>query len=297
MRSALFLLVWLSATPAERLVVVNERESLAQVAERTLGDPKGASELRALNQLTSDAVAPGTKLKLPPEEDRARALSALETARSAVAQADRQATRREEASAKLREAEAHFQSADYQSAAKAADNAWALLSPGTGQPSSFQVKVSEGGDTTVSVQSGPPVRVNAESVTRPVSPGETVRVEKGQPPPPPAPPLEVPQLRSPSEGQKLKFTPIKGQLGPVTLAWRPVPGAKQYEVEVHPVQGPPLRQTVPATQWQLPALPAGRYRWTVRALGESQKSDASAERLFELIEDRVKLQVGEPSWK
>lgn len=297
MRGALFLLVWLTATPPERQVVVNERESLAQVAERTLGDAKGASELKALNRLSSDSVPAGTTLKLPPEQDRARALSALESARNAVAQADRNSTKREEASAKLREAEAHFQSADYQSAAQAADSAWQLLSPGVGKPSSFQVKVSEDGATTVAVHSGPPVRVSAESVTRQVPPGQTMRVEKGQPPPPPVPPLETPQLRTPSEGQKLKFIPVKGQLGPVTLTWRAVAGAKQYEVEVLPAQGEPLRQIVPATQWQLPALPAGRYRWTVRALGENQKSDASAERLFELVEDRVKLQVGEPSWK
>jgi hypothetical protein len=297
MRSALFLLFWLTSTPTEREVVVNERESLAQVAERTLGDPKGASELRALNGLSSDAVPAGTTLKLPPEAERARALSALESARNAVAQADRHATKREEASVKLREAEAHFQVADYVSAAKAADSAWTLLSPGAGTPSSFAVKVGDDGATTVSVRTGPPVRVEAENVTQPVNPGETVRVEKGNPPPVPEKPLEPPSLRAPSEGQKLKFIPVKGQLGPVKLSWNAVAGAKQYEVEVLPAQGEPLRNTVATTQWQLPPLPAGRYRWVVRAVSESQKSDASAERLFELVEDRVMLQVGEPDWK
>jgi LysM repeat protein len=297
MRSALFLLILLGATPSERVVVVNERESLAQVAQRTLGDPRGASELKALNGLTSDAVPPGTRLKLPPEADRAKALSALETARNAMTQVDHTASRREEASAKLREAETHFQAANYLSAAEAADEAWQLLSPGADHPSSFQVKVAEDGTTTVAVHSGPPVRVKAENETRPVNPGETVRVEKGRPPPPAEAALEPPSLRTPGSGMLFKFKPVQGQLGPVTLTWSAVAGARQYEVEVLPAEGEPLRQIVNTPRLQLPLLPAGRYRWTVRALSGSQKSNASAERHFELAEDRVKLQVGEPTWK
>jgi hypothetical protein len=297
MRTALFLLLSLAATPSEREVVVNDHETLAQVAQRTLGDPKGASELRALNGLTSDAVPAGTTLKLPPEADRSRAMSALAAARNAVAQADRNAARREEASAKLKEAETHFQSADYLSAAKAADSAWALLSPGAGQPSTFRVKVDEGGDTTVSVQTGPPVRVRSENKTQPVSSGQTTKVTKGQPPPPAERILESPQPRTPNDGSRFKFVPVKGQLGPVTLSWSAVTGAKEYVVEVQPSEGSPLRRTVSATQWQLPPLPAGRYRWTVRALSENQQSNASAEHLFELAVDEVKLQVGKPTWK
>jgi hypothetical protein len=214
-----------------------------------------------------------------------------------VAQADRNAARREEASAKLKEAEAHFQAAHYESAAKAADSAWALLSPGAGQPSVFQVKVDDAGDTTVSVKSGPPVRVRAENKTQPVTTGQTVRVPKGQPPPAPEAVLTAPQPRAPNDGSRFKFVPVNGQLGPVTLTWNAVTGAKGYEVEVLPAEGEPLRRTLNTTQWQLPLLKAGRYRWTVRALTESQKSNASAERLFELTEDRVTLEVGKSSWK
>ena len=297
MRGALFLLLCLTSTPPERQVVVQQRESLAQIAQRELGDVKGASELKALNNLTSDTVPPGTTLKLPPEAERARALKSLESARNAVAQADRHATKREEASVKLREAEAHFQAADYVSSAQAADNAWTLLSPSAGTPSTFQVKVGEDGNTTVSVRTGPAVRVSAENVTQPVNPGESVSVEKGKPPPVPEKPLEPPSPRAPLAGQKLRFTPVRGQLGPVRLTWYPVSGAKKYEVEVQPARGEPLRTTVATTQWQLPPLPSGRYRWVVRALGESQKSDASAERFFELIEDKVTLQVGGTDWK
>lgn len=297
MRGALLLLVWLAGTTPERQVVVKERESLAQIAQRELGDAKGVSELKALNNLTSDTVPAGTTLKLPPEAERARALKSLESARNAVAQADRQATQREEASVKLREAEAHFQAADYVSSATAADSAWALLAPGEGAPSSFQVKVDKEGQTTVAVRTGPSVRVSAENVTQPVNPGETVRVEKGKPPALPEKPLEPPALRSPLAGQKLRLTPVKGKLGPVRLSWQAVTGARQYEVEVVPHQGLPLRTTLTTTQWQLPPLPAGRYRWVVRAVNESQKSDASTERIFELIEDRLMLRVGDTDWK
>jgi LysM domain-containing protein len=297
MRSALFLLAWLAATPPEREVVVKENESLAQIAERTLGDPKGASELKALNRLTSDAVPAGTTLKLPSLEDRSRVKSALEAAHNAVAQADRNAARREEASAKLREAEAQFQAAEYVAAAKTIDSAWALLSPGAGQPSTFSVNVEESGDTTVSVQSGPPVRVRAEDKTQPVNAGQIVRVQKGKPPPAPEAVLTAPQPRTPTDKSRFKFPPVNGQLGPVTLTWSAVAGAKGYEVEVLPPQGEPLRRTLTATQWQLPMLPAGSYRWTVRAVGESHKSNASAERLFELTEDKVKIEVGKTDWK
>jgi LysM repeat protein len=299
MRSALFLLVWLTATPADREVVVKERESLSQVAERALGDSKAASELKALNGLTSDTVPAGTTLKLPPAEDRSRALSALAAARTAVAQADRNAARREEASAKLLEAENQFQAADYVAAAKTADSAWSLLSPGAGQPSTFRVKVEDSGDTTVSVQTGPPVRVRAEDKTQPVNAGEVVRISKGQAPPTPEVLLVAPQPRTPADRARFKFPPVKGQLGlgQVTLTWNPVPGAKGYEVEVLNPEDQPLRNTVTTAQWKLPMLPAGRYRWTVRALSDSQKSNASTERLFEITEDKVALEVGKSDWK
>ncbi|MDC0709523.1 LysM peptidoglycan-binding domain-containing protein [Stigmatella sp. ncwal1] len=301
MRNALLLVAYLSATPSTTEVVVGERESLAQIAERLLGDPKGASELMALNGLTSDAVPPGTVLKLPPEADRTKALGALAAARQAVAQTSSEPTRREEASAKLQEAEAHFQAAHYLSAAQAADGASRLLSP---QPvashSTFQVSVDAEGATTVSVHTGPPVRVTAEEVTRPVNPGEVVRVEKGQPPPVPRRPMAAPALRKPEEGARIKLVPARGKLGPVTLSWTAVQGATGYGVEVLSAQGEPVHQkTVAAPQQllELPPLPAGRYRWTVRALGEGQKPATSSERLFELVEDAVKLRVGSPAWK
>ncbi|ADO73957.1 LysM peptidoglycan-binding domain-containing protein [Stigmatella aurantiaca] len=300
MRNAFLLVAYLSATPTPTEVVVGERESLAQLAERLLGDPKGASELKALNGLTSDAVPPGTVLKLPPEADRTQALNALTAARLALAQTDSEPPRREEASAKLREAETHFQTAHYLAAAQAADGASRLLSQTVASRSTFQVSVDAEGATTVSVHTGPPVRVTAEDVTQPVSPGERVRVEKGQPPPTPRRPLLAPALRKPDEGSRIKLVPMRGKLGPVTLSWTAVQGATGYGVEVLSPEGALVHQsTVAATQQllELPPLPAGRYRWTVRALSEGQKPAASSERLFELVEDAVKLQVGSPAWK
>jgi hypothetical protein len=230
-------------------------------------------------------------------EDRSRVMRALEAARDAVAQADRNAARREEASAKLREAEAQFQAADYVSAAKTVDSAWAVLSPGAAQPSTFRVKVEESGDTTVSVQTGPPVRVRSEDKTQPVNAGQVVRVPKGEPPPVPEAVLNPPKPLLPADKHRFKFAPVKGLLGPVTLKWSALPGAKGYEVEVLPPQGEPLRHTLSATQLELKPLPAGRYRWTVRAQGESHKSNASTERSFDLIEDKVALGVGKPIWE
>jgi LysM repeat protein len=295
MKAAIVLLSFLlQATPIE--VVVREGESLPAVAARSLGDARGASELKALNGLTSDSVPAGTTLKLP-GPDRSLALSALVAARNAVAQADSKAARREEAAAKLKEAEDHFQSANYKEAARAADGAWQLVSASASQPSAFAVEVGERGDTTVTVRSGKPVRVEAEGVTRQVYAGESVRVEKGQPPPSPASPPVAPLPSSPADGKKFTFQPHKGLLGPVTLAWKPVEGVQHYEVEVHKPAGDPLLLRVTTAQATLPTLPAGRYRWTVRALGVDAKSEASATRHFELIDGSLRLDVKSSQWK
>ena len=69
------------------------------------------------------------------------------------------------------------------------------------------MKVDEGGDTTVSVQTGPPVRVRAENKTQPVSLGQTVKVAKGQPPPAPELILSAPQPRTPNDGSRFSSCP------------------------------------------------------------------------------------------
>jgi hypothetical protein len=232
--------------------------------------------------------------------DRARAQSVLETARNAVKQADAKAARREEAAAKLKEAEAHFQSARYEEAAQAADGAWKLLSTSAApQPTHFTVAVDDEGSTTVTSHSGQPVRVEGQGVTKSVSPNESMRVDKGQPPPEPRPLLGVPLPTQPSNKLKLTVQPAKGGLGPITLAWKAVEGATGYEVELVPVRGEKRVLTANAAQLKV-ALPAGAYRWSVRALAREARSEASPEHGFEVAEapaKSIKLEVQPSKWK
>ena len=290
------LLAFLMLAPTE--AVVRDGESLAEVALRTLGDRGGASELKALNGLKDNAVAPGTKLKLP-GPNRELAQRSLTTARNALAQADTKAARREEATAKLKEAETFFQSARYEEAAQAADGAWKLVAVAAQQPTAFTVNVNDKGITTVESRSGQPVRVEAEGVTRPVYPGESVRVEKGQPPPIPRAPLAVPQPTSPADKLKLTVQPAKSGPSPITLAWKPVEGAEGYEVELIPARGEKRTLQANANQLRVP-LSAGAYRWSVRAVTREARSEASAEQGFEVAEAPAKpinLQVQPSKWK
>ena len=179
MRPVLLALVCL-ATPSARETVVQPNETLADVALRTLGAASAASELRAINHLDSDVVVAGTQLLLPgPERDLA--LSALASAKSAVRQAKAGAARNE-ASERTAEAERLLSAGRYAEAAAEADSAWKLLSQRVEDPSRFAVQVAPDGTTRVHVDSGIPVRVEAEGRTRAVSAGETVLVHKGEPP-------------------------------------------------------------------------------------------------------------------
>jgi len=298
MKAALLLLTWLGATPPDT-VVVGSDESLRQVAERTIGDPRAAEELQALNGLSSDTVAAGTRLKVPGHE-RALALKALETARTLLASA-RDANVPPEASARLQDAEAHFRGARYAQAAAAANAAGKLVAAARApQSSAFSVEVGDGDSTTVTVKQGPPVRVEAEGVTQPVARGESIRVEKGRPPPAPPPPLVAPSPGQPTDAARLKRrADADGHLGPVKLTWAAVPGAERYEVEVarEQEQRAVFTQTVTTLEAKLPVLPAGRYRWTVRALGTTGRSEPSAPRHFELVPERLKLEVKKGQWQ
>ncbi|MCP3138399.1 LysM peptidoglycan-binding domain-containing protein [Pyxidicoccus xibeiensis] len=292
---ALFLLAWLGAASVDT-AVVGPNETLRQVAERTVGDPSAAEEIQALNGLKSDTVAAGTRLKVP-GPDRALALKALETARTLVA-----GMRSPGATARLKEAEAHFRAARYAQASEAANAAGKQVADAPSpQPSAFSVEVgADGGSTTVSVSKGPAVRVEAEGVTQPVAMGESVRVERGRPPPAPPPPLVAPRPGLPEDGETLKRRPDKaGRLGPVKLAWAAVPEADRYEVEVlSDTDGTAVFvQTVSAPEAKLPVLPAGRYRWTVRAVGATGRSEPSAARRFELVSERLKLEVQKGQWQ
>ncbi len=284
----------LCAAPPDSTVTVQDGEThLAQVAKRTLGDARSAQELQALNGLPTDAVTPGTTLKLP-GPDRALALSALSAARNAVAQAGTEATSRAEASRRLVDAEKLFHGAQYTEAAKAADAAWQLVSGSALQPTRFAVEVAEDGRTTVSARTGRPVRVEGEGVTRPVYAGQSVTVEKGKAPTPVEQPPAAPVPVAPADNRKVKARPLGTGLGPVALSWQAVNGAQAYEVEVVEVAGKsqPLTLRVERTEAKLPPLSPGRYAWSVRAIGgEGLRSAASPSRAFELTQEALKLEV------
>jgi hypothetical protein len=290
----------LAATAPDGQVVVQKGERLADVARRALGDASAAAELKALNQLTDEDLAPGTSLKLP-GHDRELALSALNAARNAVKQADSSADKRQEAIARLKEAESLFSGARYPDAAKAADSAWHLVSRSAGEPTRFNVEVAENGTTHVRSKGGTPVRVEAQGVARPVYAGQMVRVDKGRAPTVPEAELGSPGLVSPPDAKRLHFRSSRAELGPVTLSWERVAGAREYEVDVVP-SGPSedgrMTLKVSRPSAKLPLLPAGTYLWSVRAVSpQGNRSADSTQRKFELVAEPLKLEVKGSEWK
>ncbi|MBZ4370535.1 peptidoglycan-binding protein LysM [Corallococcus sp. AS-1-6] len=279
MKAALWLSAWmgLSVVPS--------------TAPTTVGrEPPDGTAPAGSGAAAAPRKAPGTEPQT--------ALKALEMSRAAVKAAPDDARRRE-AESRLKDAEAHFQAARYADALHKADEAWALLNPP--QPSNFTVEVDhDGGTTTVTHRQGPPVTVEAQHATRVLARGESVRVQQGTvlPEPPGAP-----QPTQPADKARLTLKPAAGAgggglLGPVTLAWNPVAGATRYEVEVvaegveEGAAPAPVRTVLAARQWTLPALPAGRYRWTVTAVSPEQgRSLPSQTRRFELAADSLELNV------
>ena len=302
--TALAAIAWLLLGAASPETVVQEGETLAQVAKRTLGDERAAAELKALNGLSADKVAAGTTLKLP-GPDRALALSALSAAKTALDQPGPDPQKLSEAADKLERALTLFKAARYTEAAKAADGAWQLVSTSAGQPTRFAVEVADSGRTTVTARSGQPVRVEAQGVTEAVYAGHSVKVEKGQPPlgegtePAVELPPNAPAPVSPQDAAQLHFKPTAKGLGPLRVAWTPVSGASSYEVEVFPAgDAKPLVLTASRNETRLPLLAAGRYRWAVRAVnGSGVRSVPSAERTFELTDEELKLDVKTHTWK
>jgi len=69
---------------------------------------------------------------------------------------------------------------------------------------------------------------------------------------------------------------VRLQEGRIRAAWRPVPGAQQYEVEVR--DGEIQSWQTPRTNWEAPALPPGEYRLRVRAWRDGDPGEWSEER-------------------
>lgn len=300
MRSALLALAVLSAAPA-REAVVQPKETLADVARRTLGSADAASELKAINRLSSDAVPAGTQLLLP-GPDRDLAVSAIASAKSAVHQAKPGAARTE-ASGRLADAEKLLSAAHYAEAAAQADGAWKLVSQRPEDPSHFAIQVADDGTTRVHVDSGIPVRVEAEGRTRAVSPGETVLVRRGEGPGIPTGPsvspgpgtLDAPELLSPAPNLRLSLDPKSKGVGPLRLSWRAVAGAQGYLVEL---KGPsPQTVRTPRAEASFSTVLPGTYRWSVRALGPEGALGPASERSLEIAAGNIKLEVQPPDWK
>ena len=288
-----------TSPPAPGETVVRPGESLAQLAARTLGSEGAGPELLAFNHLDG-APAAGTHVQVPGPE-RARAVAAIGSARSAIGQAPA-GSARTEAEARLAEAESLLARARYAEAAAQADGAWKLLAEAREERSHFAVAVEPDGRTRVAVREGVPVRVEAQGRTRAVRAGEALTVIRGEPPG--APQLdsasspgvaEAPILISPEPGLKLALEPAPGGLGPVRFAWKPVPDAVGYELEL----AGPRKQTIRTAQpvVTVPGLPAGKYRWTVRAVLSDGSLGPSATRAVQLVPGRIKLEVKETPWQ
>ena len=299
MRTLLALALF-SVGPA-RETVVQPKETLADVARRTLGSPEAAGELKAINHLETDSVPAGTRLLLPGQE-RDLAVGAITSAKSAVRQAA-QGAARTEASLRLEDAERLLSSAHYQEAAAEADGAWRLVSQRPEDPSHFAIQVADDGTTRVHVDSGIPVRVEAEGHTRAVSPGETVLVRRGEAPRMPSGPnvaaapsaLEAPVLLSPPLGLRLSLDAKGKGVGPLHLSWRAVAGARGYLVELKGPSPQTLRTAhVEAT---FSSVLTGSYRWSVRALGVEGALGPASERALDISTGNIKLEVQPPDWK
>ncbi len=297
--AALALLTSAATTPLSGETVVRPGESLAQLAARTLGSEGAGPELLAFNHLQGTPAA-GTRVLVPGPE-RARAVAAIGSARSAVGQAPA-GSARTEAEARLAEAEALLARARYAEAAAQADGAWKLLAEAREERSHFAVAVEPDGRTRVAVREGVPVRVEAQGRARAVRAGETLTVIRGEPPG--APQLESaasavagepPILLSPEPGLKLALEPAPGGLGPVRFAWKPVAEATGYVLELAGPRSQSIRTAQPVVT--VPALPAGKYRWTVRAVQSDGTLGPGATRAVQLVPGRIKLEVKETPWQ
>jgi hypothetical protein len=299
--AAAFALLAAAATspPAAGETVVRPGESLAQLAARTLGSEGAGPELLAFNHLDG-APAAGTHVQVPGPE-RARAVAAIGSARSAIGQAPA-GSARTEAEARLAEAESLLARARYAEAASQADGAWKLLAEAREERSHFAVAVEPDGRTRVAVHEGVPVRVEAQGRTRAVRAGESLTVARGEPPGTPqldspagTGPVEAPILITPEPGLKLALEAAPGGLGPVRFAWKPVPDAVGYVLELAGPRKQTLRTTQPLVT--VPGLPAGKYRWSVRAVLSDGSLGPSATRAVQLVPGRIKLEVKETPWQ
>ncbi len=233
--------------------------------------------------------------------DQERAQLALNAVRTALSQVEAE-PEVQKARAHLADAERLYAKGRFAEAAARADEAWKLLAAAGASGTRFSVEVDDAGATKVTSRAGQPVRVEARGVERQVEPGEVVAIRKGDPPPEPQRPPSPPALSLPADGALLKLRPDKdGKLGPVKLTWKRISGARGYTVELAPegdATAEPVVLQAPTNELKLPPLPAGRYRWTVKARGDASLLSAASEaRAFQLEADTLKLDVRGTGWK
>lgn len=225
-------------------------------------------------------------LAADPPADQAKAQTAIDTARSAVSQAD--AGARADAEKRLAEAVEHLKAARYDAAKQKADEAWELVAREAGAASKFTVLVSDGG-TEVTHVGGQAITVQDNRGKNVVlAAGQKVMVADAQG----RGGLAAPSLLYPGEQARIRLKPTERGLGPVTLTWTPVAGAKEYEVEYQVGEGgKPSLLKAQRAEVRLPPLPQGRVLWAVRSVSDGATSEPSARRWFELQPEQIKLEV------
>jgi hypothetical protein len=166
-----------------------------------------------------------------------------------------------------------------------ATRAWADAPDGG---ASVSVVVEPNGDTTVDVKRGT-LKVKAAEGEQRVGAGETVRAGKGKPL---KRLLSAPTVMAPADEATLNATDV-------ALAWRKVPGAAKYVVEI--ASGPEMAgtrtETVDGTRIMV-HLDAGTWYWRVVALdGGGGAGKRPPARRLTIDTTPPKLKTGKPEWR
>jgi hypothetical protein len=150
------------------------------------------------------------------------------------------------------------------------------------------VSVDPNGDTTVDVKRGT-LKVKTGAAEERVGPGETVRARKGKPL---TRLLPAPATTAPADAATLNVTDV-------ALAWRKVPGAAKYVVEIAPApeMAGGRTETVDGTRVVM-HLETGTWYWRVVALdGGGMSGKRAPTRRLTIDTTPPKLKAGKPQWR
>ncbi len=166
-----------------------------------------------------------------------------------------------------------------------ASSAWADPPDGG---ASVSVVVDPNGDTTVDVKRGT-LKVKTGDAEERVGAGETVRAQKGKPL---KRLLPAPTTTAPADEATLNATDV-------ALAWRKVPGAAKYAVEIAmaPEMSGARVETVDGTRLVV-HLETGTWYWRVVALdGGGVSGKRAPTRRLTIDTTPPKLKAGKPEWR